>query len=279
MHNEYAIRNMQPEDVDLAVQWAGEEGWNPGLNDSSAFYAADPQGFFTGILNGKPIACISAVKYNNRYGFVGLYIVQQEHRGKGYGWAIWQHALNYLGHLVNGLDGVPAQMDNYRKSGYVYQYKQMRFEATNITGYTDKVIETGSASAQDIMDYDSSIFGTDRTRFLGSWLNMPHAKVFSIKEGHELKGYAVIRPCLSGYKIGPLFAEDSATAEKIFLACCAAAAGSPVYLDIPEVNKAALMIAEKYKLQLVFETARMYKNGRPDFPVGKVFGVTSFELG
>ena len=279
MQPEYIIRNMQPEEVHLAIQWANEEGWNPGLNDGDAFYAADPEGFFIGILNGKPIACISAVKYHNQYGFVGLYIVKQEYRGKGYGWEIWQHAMNYLGALVNGLDGVPAQIDNYRKSGYIYQYKQMRFEGKNIPGYIDKAIKTDEISPQEIKEYDTSIFGTDRTRFLDSWLNMPQAKVFSIQKDHLMKGYAVVRPCISGYKIGPLFAEDRITAEKLFLACCATAAEAPVYLDVPEVNKAALMIAEKHNMQFAFETARMYKNGQPDFPIEKVFGVTSFELG
>lgn len=279
MQNDYIIRKMRPEDVDLAVQWAGKEGWNPGLYDSTAFYATDPNGFFIGMLNDQPISCISAVKYNHQYGFVGLYIVQKEHRGKGFGGAIWQHAMQYLGQIVNGLDGVPAQVDNYRKSGYVYQYKQIRFEGKNITGYSDHSIESGSAAMQQIIDYDTLIFGTNRTRFLNQWLTMPKAKVFRVVAGQELKGYAVIRQCISGYKIGPLFAEDGATAEKLFLACCGVAADSPIYFDIPELNKEALRIAEKYKLQPVFDTARMYKNGHHDFPVEKVFGVTSFELG
>jgi hypothetical protein len=268
---------MQPADINIAIQWAGKEGWNPGLEDSSAFFATDPNGFFIGILNGKPVSCISAVRYGNRYGFVGFYIVQEEYRGKGYGVKIWQHALNHLGQCVSGLDGVPAQIKNYRKSGYAYQYKQMRFEAKNIEGLIDKEIEV-TFSYPEILEYDTSVFGTERNLFLHQWLNMGHAKVFCMKDGKGLKGYAVIRQCLSGYKIGPLFAADKETAEKLFLACCAAAKG-PVYLDIPEINKGALEIAEKYNMQLVFETARMYKNGYPNFPVEKVFGVTTFELG
>ncbi len=279
MNHEYVIRNMQPEEIGLAVQWAGEERWNPGLEDGSAFYATDPNGFFIGVLNGKPVSCISAVNYGNRYGFVGFYIVARQHRGRGYGLKIWQHAQTYLGHLVSGLDGVPAQIENYRKSGFEYQYKQMRFEAQNITGLTGKATEAGRALHPAIISYDAGVFGTARNRFLNRWLNMPNAKAFCINEGDGLKGYAVIRQCLSGYKIGPLFADDKEAAEKLFLACCTAVKGSSVYIDIPEINKEALEIAEKYKMQLVFETARMYKNGQPGFPVEKVFGVTSFELG
>jgi hypothetical protein len=31
----------QPE-LRIAVDWAADEGWNPGLNDAACFYAADP---------------------------------------------------------------------------------------------------------------------------------------------------------------------------------------------------------------------------------------------
>jgi hypothetical protein len=32
-------------------------------------------------------------------------------------------------------------------------------------------------------------------------------------------------------------------------------------------------------MTMVFETARMYKGNRPDLPMARLFGVTSFELG
>jgi hypothetical protein len=57
------------------------------------------------------------------------------------------------------------------------------------------------------------------------------------------------------------------------------AEGKEVYLDIPEINKEGMGIQEKYNMKYVFETARMYKNGKPEIPIEKVFGVTTFELG
>ena len=37
-------------DVQNMLDWATSEGWNPGLEDAAAFYAADPEGFFQGRL-------------------------------------------------------------------------------------------------------------------------------------------------------------------------------------------------------------------------------------
>jgi hypothetical protein len=75
--NGFVIRRMEKDDVKLAVDWAAREGWNPGLNDGSCFYDADPQGFFMGELKGEPIGCISAVSYGDSFGFIGFYIIRK----------------------------------------------------------------------------------------------------------------------------------------------------------------------------------------------------------
>jgi len=41
----FHFRTMKRGEVDLAVDWAASEGWNPGLDDAACFHAADPGGF------------------------------------------------------------------------------------------------------------------------------------------------------------------------------------------------------------------------------------------
>jgi hypothetical protein len=38
-------------------------------------------------------------------------------------------------------------------------------------------------------------------------------------------------------------------------------------------------LVQRYSMQPVFETARMYKGSPPSIPIEQVYGVTSFELG
>ena len=85
----YVIRTMQRDEVDIAVAWAADEGWNPGLHDAESYYRADPNGFFIGLLDDKPIAVISAIKYDASFGFLGFYIVKPQYRNQGYGIQIW----------------------------------------------------------------------------------------------------------------------------------------------------------------------------------------------
>jgi hypothetical protein len=39
-----SVEQMTRDDVGLALEWAANEGWNPGLHDAEAFLAADPRG-------------------------------------------------------------------------------------------------------------------------------------------------------------------------------------------------------------------------------------------
>ncbi len=89
-----------------------------------------PRDSCSGVLDGKPVASISVVRYGDAFGFLGLYIVQPSWRGKGYGYRLWQAGLAHLAGRNVGLDGVVAQQDNYRKSGFALAYRNIRFAGT-----------------------------------------------------------------------------------------------------------------------------------------------------
>ena len=282
MSNEFSMKTMSREELDFAVELAAKEGWNPGLHDGNPFYNADPEGYLIGYLNDQPIGCISAVSYEGKFGFMGFYIVIPEYRGKGYGIQLWNAAVERLKGHNNGLDGVIEQQENYKKSGFKLAYSNIRYEWINLAEQVNdgNIVSANSIPFEQIKDYDRKFFPADRTEFLKSWLNMPESFSFTYLEGSHIKGFGVIRKCRVGYKIGPLFSENTEIAEKLFLKLCSSVEkGTPVYLDVPEVNKEGMDLAEKYKMKKVFGTARMYTGEFPDLPLNNIFGVTTFELG
>jgi GNAT superfamily N-acetyltransferase len=276
----YCVRPMIREEVDLAIEWAAREGWNPGLADADAFHAADPEGFLVGLLDGEPVATLSAVRYGTDFGFMGFYIVSPEYRGRGYGLRLWNAGLEHLAGRNIGLDGVLAQQGNYQKSGFKLAYRNIRFEGraaakpestsglTDVAGIPFDLLET----------YDRRFFPAPRAVFLQHWLRQPGARTLAVVEGGQLKGYGMIRRCRTGYKIGPLSADDPQLASALFDALTSGL-DAAVFLDVPEVNPAAVALAEKSGMTAVFGTARMYTGEAPRLPLGNVFGVTSFELG
>ena len=131
---------MTRQEIDLAVEWAAREGWNPGPSDANAFHAADPEGFLIGRIEGEPVAVCSAVRHGAHFGFIGFYIVAPHLRGRGYGLQIWKAAMNRLQGRCIGLDGVIEQQHNYARSGFALAYRQVR--------YAGKVRPTNPAQLQ-----------------------------------------------------------------------------------------------------------------------------------
>lgn len=286
--NSFIIRHMTEREVSLAVDWAAEEGWNPGLHDAQCFWVADQQGFFVGNREGQPVGCISAVKYGSDHGFIGFYIVRPEWRRHGYGLQLWQAAMEQMAGRVVGLDGVLAQQENYRRSGFKLAYRNIRYSGIfsgvtpgRVTGSEPdlSIVPVSRVNWGELAVYDSSLFFTARPAFLSSWLTQQAATALAVTADERFMGYGVIRQCRSGFKIGPLFAEDAAAAEKLLLSLAAYAKGEEVFLDVPEVNAAAVALAAKYNMAKVFETARMYNGPAPMMALEKIFGVTTFELG
>lgn len=281
MTSGYSIRTMAATEIEMAADWAAKEGWNPGLSDSNCFAQVDPQGFLLCTLDGQPAATLSTVNYDDQFAFLGFYIVRPDLRGQGLGWRIWQAGMAHAGDRTVGLDGVLAQQDNYRKSGFVLAHRNIRYggqlqakgvAATDILRLSE--IPFGELAAQD-----AEIFPADRQAFLRCWISTPGHQALGLAQGSRLAAWGVIRPCRSGYKVGPLVADDLPAAQRLMDALVDSVGGGLVFLDVPEPNSAALSLAAGLGLSPVFETARMYTGSIRPIALGRVFGITSFELG
>ncbi len=281
-----SIRTMRRDEVDLAIELAAREGWNPGLHDAHCFAEADPGGFLIAEVDGRLAGCLSAVSYDGCFGFIGLYIVMPEWRGQGIGWRLWTQGMQRLAGQLVGLDGVPAQQGNYRKSGFVLAWRNVRYAGT--ARHAASSADAGAAAIVPLADIDFAalcaderrVFPAPRERFLRAWIGMPDAAALACVEGARLAGWGVIRRCREGHKIAPLVAGTKAVATLLYAALCSRVPdGDAVYLDVPLPNAEAVALAESHGMRGVFETARMYTGAAPTCELDRVFGVTSFELG
>jgi len=282
MMDGFHIRTMRSDEIALATDWAAAEGWNPGLADAACFATVDSDGFFIGELDGAPAATISCVHYDDRFAFLGFYIVRADLRGSGYGLRMWNAAIAHAGARVIGLDGVVAQQGNYRKSGFQLAYANIRYGGT--VGALAAAPQAGIFALRDIPlamieASDATAFPARRPAFLRAWIGTPGHAGCALLRDNTLAGWGVIRPCRKGRKIGPLIADTRSTAEAVLSALLAQTGGGEVFLDVPAINREAVELAESLGLAPVFETARMYTGTIPKLALQRVFGVTTFELG
>jgi GNAT superfamily N-acetyltransferase len=277
---ELRIRTMRPEDIPLALDWAAAEGWNPGLADAACFATVDADGFLIGELDGIPAATVSCLNYDASFAFLGFYIVRKDVRGRGYGLRLWHAALAHAGPRVIGLDGVVAQQQNYKKSGFALAYANVRYGGTVVPSRVPApgIIALPDLPLATVAADDSTVFPAPRAGFLRAWIGSPGHVGRALLRGGRLAAWGVIRPCRTGRKIGPLVADDRAAAEAVLAALLAGGDGA-LFLDVPSVNREAVALAQDLGLAPVFETARMYKGAIPALRLERVFGVTTFELG
>lgn len=278
----FQVKTMSRSQLDMVIDWAAKEGWNPGLNDIDAYYAADKDGFLIGYLNSEAIASISVIKYSKSFGFLGFYIVKPKYRGKGYGYKIWQAGMEYLKGCNIGLDGVIEQQENYKKSGFQLAHNNIRFKGKGSGQiiHNPRIISLNQVTLKKIKKFEKDFFPVLRHRFIEKWIQLPASYGYAILEDGNIKAYGVMRKCRDGYKIAPLYAEATEQAYELFeMFKSHAGKRENIYLDIPETNLEAITLAKEHKMTKVFETARMYTGESPKLPIHKIFGITSFEIG
>lgn len=278
MNSDLAIRVMSRADLDRAADWAAAEGWNPGLNDAVPFQAADPSGFLMAFRGDEPVACISVVRYGTGFGFLGFYIATPAGRGKGYGYAVWQAGMKHLSGRNVGLDGVPAQQANYRKSGFTLYWRNVRYSGPSPKGSAIGLVDARSLPFDQVAAYDRRFFPEARDAFLAAWLATPGHRSLALLRDGEIAGLGTIRPCRSGHRIGPLYAADRGIADRLVHGLCAGIEGE-VSLDLPEPNADAVKLATGFGWAPAFETARMYTGPEPAIDKAGLYGITTYELG
>jgi len=280
-------RNLTESELPLIIEWAAKEGWNPGLHDHTAFYHADPDGFFALFEGDEPLAAVSMVKQTESipYAFLGLYICEPSYRGKGQGYEIWETAMNYAQECTIGLDGVVDQQQNYRRSGFEFAYRNIRFQgklAQLSAGALSDVRLANPSDHLQLLEMDHELGGIRRDRYLTHWFgNTEHRTTLLLESpsSGNVTGYGTIRRCREHFKIGPLCADSPDAAATLVSVLSSKTGADTVFIDVPEPNEHAMSLFRQAGFTPVFETARMYRGTAPKQRLDNIFGVATLELG
>lgn len=273
------FRNATLPELALILDWAAEEGWNPGLDDADAFFSADPDGFFVAVDETDAlIASISVVNHTPDFSFLGLYIVKPDHRGHGVGLGLWTHALSHAGDRTVGLDGVPDQQANYRVSGFQNAGETTRFEG-QVRGETHVCISAAvPGDIPALVRIEGAASRVEKPDYLQAWfLGSATRSTLVFRDQGRIRGFCTLRHCQMGWKVGPLVAEDSDVARHL-IAHAAALSDGPLTLDVPETAIHLTELCQRLGLDAGFKTARMYRGPFSASQHG-IFAVSSLELG
>ncbi|KAF9580592.1 hypothetical protein BGW38_002693 [Lunasporangiospora selenospora] len=273
------------------------EGWNPGAQGHDirdVFYGLDPKGWFYGKLSipGEPdkvVSIISAVRYGEDQGWIGYYLADPAYRGRGYGMKGFQAALEHLkGCRQIGLDGLMAQVENYKKSGFVHN----SWENERRHGSVVDLVETGERQlAQQIRENQSAYRLVRLNEVPVNKMVELEERFTAAMEGDELIGFGCVRQSESSYRLGPLYSTKADAAKEILVKLAVDVVDAdkntdrdksvPLYfdMDVPISNNAVVEMLDKYGWKNISSSVRMWKGEAPKVDVDGVFAINTLEIG
>lgn len=290
------IRPLDQSDIPLVTLWSRQEGFTPGVGDVDIYRHTDRQGLWLGWLDSKPIGCIAGIRYNEFYGFIGLFLVIPEFRGNGYGLKLWKHALEHLLDIpCIGLEAAPERVDDYSNWGFEISSPTTRWQwvgngeiKSNINCQEAifdglRILEGEEIPPEIVQPYDAKREPSPRPHFLSDWLEHPAGKVLALVDQNGLcHGFGRIRPCLlregEGWRIGPLIADTPRLAELLLRRLVKSHPGI-ILLDVPGRNTNAQPLLENLEFNKVSQTIRMYRGQQPPISMFDVYALACLELG
>ena len=235
MTSPLTIRSLREADIPVVCDWARREGFAPGSGDVSIYRQTDRQGLWLGWLGTEPVGCIAAVRYNAGYGFIGLFLVTAEQRGRGYGLQLWRHAMAHVHDLgCVGLEAAPDRIRDYAGWGFRPASPTTRWrrdgggssedpgspgphcdlpaadparsgarlpEATAASPRSPSrpwcLLEGASLPQEAVQRFDAQREPSPRPHFLRQWLRHPAGQVHALVDAQgACHGFGRIRPCL-----------------------------------------------------------------------------------
>jgi GNAT superfamily N-acetyltransferase len=281
----FVIRSMTREELHLALDWADDEGWNPGIFDAETFHATDDQGFLIGMLGEEKVAMIAAVRYEGDFGHVGFFFLKPEHRDKDYAARMWEAAMQRLAGCHLSLECLPSAADGYLRAGFQHGQRHIGFRGKGggpmpTMQQCEKIVSMPMLSLEELVAYDRAFFPTPRLHFWRHWISTPYSTVLGIRENGRLLAFGAMRPCRQGFKIAPLFADTPALAETLFMVMRAQTREDDhLFIDIPATNPNALELAQRHEMERVFETVRLHRQATPPSSLDRIYGMTALPLG
>jgi len=228
-------RTMNSADIADGLKLCRKAKWNQLESDWQIFLRHSPGACMVAIFEDQIVGTITTIRYGHSFSWIGMVLVDPDFRRKGIGQQLLQEALQLLqAEETVKLDATPAGREVYLELNFVDEYPLTRMNRM----LTEDIFHPTSARAilkedlPGLIEFDSKIFGADRSSLMQWMWEKAPGFAFMIEEGDEIKGYAMGRYGYDFMHIGPVIAQNIDTAQNLLIAALNKCAGSPVIIDV-----------------------------------------------
>jgi GNAT superfamily N-acetyltransferase len=257
------VQTMSGDDFAFAVRLTDTMSWKLAEEDFQFMTAVEPEGCFIIRDAAERIGVATTIRFG-QVGWLGNVIVREEHRGRGAGSLLVQHALDYLtthGVQTIGLYAYPNRIPFYLRLGLVYDS-----DFLVLTGHADPPSEQDApraATAHDtraILDLDHRCFGASRRKVLTPLLRAPENGCYVSLQEEALRGFVVVKVYAHMAEVGPLVCQRGCpeVAVDLVKAALNRVRGREVVVCLPAKEAFLWRPLLRWGLREAFRVARMF---------------------
>lgn len=286
MDSEIYVRQMLPEDFEVAMALKKTEGWNQTREDWQFFLKQQPKLCLVAMAEDKTVGTVTAITYQNRLAWIGMMLVDRQYRRKGISKMLMREILDRLaGFPTIKLDATPEGRFVYQQMGFNKEYSLGRFVRKANHSVPESNLDPGVsrvsiADLPKLEKMDAPVFGASRDNVLRHLRSVFPEGAFILKEGGEMKGYLLSRKGSNYIQLGPLVAKDEVLARRLILQALAGLNNHALVLDIAANRRELIPWLENQGFEQRRELIRMYfqDNRDPGMPE-KYYLIAGPELG
>jgi len=282
------MRTMTTNDIAAGVRLNRVAGWNQSAADWERFLRISPEGCFVAAVDGAVLGTVTTISFEKRFAWVGMVLVEPEHRGKGIGTKLLQAAIDYLdraGIPTIKLDATPQGKPLYEKSGFVSEFEIERWILGSAKPHVNTAASAGNeeispAVLESISHADRDVFGADRSCLLASLHDEASEFTMTSRSGSALVGYAFGRHGLFADHMGPWMAQDVSSARQLLEGFVGRSARQTLLVDCLKENTMAVTLLNSIGFTPSRLLTRMYRgpNSHPGIPA-KLCAIMGPEFG
>ncbi|HET9714528.1 MAG TPA: GNAT family N-acetyltransferase [Pyrinomonadaceae bacterium] len=241
------IRLLFESDIPAAMRLKEAAGWNQTEADWRRLINLEPNGCFAAIENDRLVGTTTTTTYQDELAWIGMVLVDPQHRRRGIATRLMETALAYLGEKVAviKLDATAEGKPVYEKFGFKAESLVERWRGSVKSQSIER--ENAAINLEELLALDRRVFSADRSRLITSLIDDSRTSpVLVTEESGSLTGYALAREGTKAAYIGPMATTDTAQVENLLDRILVQLSGNSVYIDFSsECGVSSSMLAAR----------------------------------
>jgi ribosomal protein S18 acetylase RimI-like enzyme len=258
------LREMTAQDIPGAVRLKDLAGWNQTPSDWRRFLSLNPQGCFAAEREGRLAGTSASVIFAGKLAWIGMVIVDPQHRGQGIGKALLQRAIEYLHRRQVAcikLDATPQGKPLYEKFGFASEYEIERWalKRPSDSRAVRREVRISQQDLEDVLSVDQVIFGADRRDLLHSIAAEAPEFTLVSRQEREVSGYAFGRHGTFADQLGPWMARSEDAAALLLGEFLQRSGRKMIFVDCVKKNPWVVPLIERRGFELQRHLTRMFR--------------------